>query len=41
LEFVFVDTVDEVLSHALRNGAIAQPAEHSGEGPGSERTVLN
>ena len=41
LEFVFVDTVDEVLSHALRDGAIAPAAEHGGEAPASERTVLN
>jgi len=41
LEFVFVDTVDEVLAHALRDGAIAPAAEHGGEGPASERTVLN
>ncbi len=41
LEFVFVDTVDEVLSHALRDGTIAQPAAHEGHGPAGERTVLN
>ena len=41
LEFVFVDTVDEVLSNALRDGAIAQPAAHEGQRPAGERTVLN
>jgi ATP-dependent Lon protease len=38
LQMVFVDTVDEVINYALRNGASA----HEGEEPaGSERTVLN
>jgi ATP-dependent Lon protease len=41
LEFVFVDTVDEVLGHALRDGAIAQPAAREGQSPAGERTVLN
>jgi ATP-dependent Lon protease len=38
MQFVFVDTVDEVLSHALRDGA-DQHAES--EPAGAERTVLN
>ena len=37
LEFVFVDTVDEVLSNALRDATIAQPAAHEGQRP-VERT---
>jgi ATP-dependent Lon protease len=43
LEFVFVDTVDEVLSHALRDGVLPPAGQHGEEGPGSEseRTVLN
>jgi ATP-dependent Lon protease len=41
LEFVFVDTVEEALSHALRDGTIAQPGEHGEQTPASERTVLN
>jgi len=41
LEFVFVDTVDEVLSNALRDATIAQPAAHEGQRPAGERTVLN
>ena len=41
LEFVFVDTVDEVLSNALRDATIAQPAAHEGQRPVGERTVLN
>jgi ATP-dependent Lon protease len=41
LEFVFVDTVDEVLANALRDGAITQPAAHEGQRPAGERTVLN
>jgi ATP-dependent Lon protease len=38
IEFVFVDTVDEVLGHALRDGA-GQRAQS--ETAGAERTVLN
>jgi ATP-dependent Lon protease len=40
LEFVFVDTVDEVLSAALRDGAAA-PASEAGESASSESSVLN
>ena len=34
LEFVFVDTVDEVLSNALRDATIAQPAARDGSTSG-------
>ena len=40
LEFVFVDTVDEVLSHALRDGAAAHPSQQ-GESARGEPSVLN
>src|SRR5579885_1539611 len=40
LEFVFVDTVDEVLSTALRDGAVGQQDQH-GESAGPEPSVLN
>jgi ATP-dependent Lon protease len=40
LEFVFVDTVDEVLSTALRDGAIGHQGEHR-EGAEEEPSVLN
>jgi ATP-dependent Lon protease len=39
LEFVFVDTVDEVLSAALRDGSVAHSDEH--ERVGGEPSVLN
>ena len=38
MEFVFVDTVDEVLRHALRDGAELHPETAPA---GAERTVLN
>jgi len=38
MEFIFVDTVDEVFAHALRDGAETHP---SAEPPRTERTVLN
>jgi ATP-dependent Lon protease len=38
MEFVFVDTVDEVLRHALRDGAELHPEAAPA---GAERTVLN
>jgi ATP-dependent Lon protease len=38
MEFVFVDTVDEVLHHALRDGAEQHPEAAPA---GAERTVLN
>jgi ATP-dependent Lon protease len=41
LEFVFVDTVDEVLAHALRDGKLLQPAAPEHAGAAAERTVLN
>jgi ATP-dependent Lon protease len=41
LEFVFVDTVEEVLAHALRDGEIAQPGKREEEVPAIARTVLN
>jgi ATP-dependent Lon protease len=41
LEFVFVDTVEEVLAHALRDGEIAQPGKREEEVPATARTVLN
>src|SRR5579875_359934 len=40
MEFVFVDTVDEVLSNALRNGAVGHTEEQR-EGAGGEPSVLN
>jgi ATP-dependent Lon protease len=40
LEFVFVDTVDEVLNTALRDGAVGQQDQH-GESAGPEPSVLN
>ncbi len=40
LEMVFVDTVDEVLNYALRDGA-EKPPETAVEPHGPERTVLN
>ncbi|HZC46804.1 MAG TPA: S16 family serine protease, partial [Candidatus Acidoferrum sp.] len=45
LEMIFVDTVDEVIRHALRDGDAAQPgAEAVAAKPATartERTVLN
>jgi ATP-dependent Lon protease len=43
MNFVFVDTVDEVLANALRDGAAAAPVEAGAEkrAQGTERTVLN
>jgi len=38
MEFIFVDTVDEVFAHALRDGAQTHP---SAEPPGTLPTVLN
>jgi ATP-dependent Lon protease len=38
MQFIFVDTVDEVLGHALRDGVEAHPAP---EAAAAERTVLN
>jgi len=38
IEFVFVDTVDEVLRNSLRDGAEPRP---EGAAAGAERTVLN
>jgi ATP-dependent Lon protease len=40
LEFVFVDTVDEVLSAALRNGVVGHP-DAQREGAAGEPSVLN
>jgi ATP-dependent Lon protease len=40
MKFVFVDTVDEVLSNALRDGG-AERAEEGAEGSRSQGTVLN
>jgi ATP-dependent Lon protease len=40
LEFVFVDTVDEVLSNALRDGVVARPTGQ-GESASAEPSVLN
>jgi ATP-dependent Lon protease len=40
LEMVFVDTVDEVIQHALRDGAVVPPPAEAAAAR-TERTVLN